>query len=485
MRKPPARSASSAQPRPASGNGGRSREPARPQGRPPTATANSPSVALWQQLDAVAGALQAVRGGQSGTAALAAVGAALRPGVQALLFQVLRQAGRAEALRNQLAARKPPPAVDALLCTAIALCWSPQESPYEPFTLVNQAVEAAKRNPAMRAQASFVNGCLRRFLRERDAMVARTNGEPLARWNHPVWWVERLRKDHPDHWEQILQANNAHAPMALRVNAQKSTPALYQKALAAIDLEAKSVGDHGVVLERAVPVQVLPGFGEGWVSVQDAAAQMAAPLLLDGLDLKQPLRVLDACAAPGGKTAHLLELAGPGAPLQVTALEIDAARSARIGDNLQRLGLQAQVLVADAARPQDWWQQASGGALFDAILLDAPCTASGIVRRHPDVRWLRRESDIAQLAALQSRLLQALWPLVRPGGRLLYCTCSVFRAEGEGQVQTFLAHNTDAQLLPSPGHLIPGGGHKPGAVPDNPPGDHDGFFYALLQKSPQ
>jgi 16S rRNA (cytosine967-C5)-methyltransferase len=430
-------------------------------------------------------ALQAVRGGQSGTAALAAVDTALRPGVQALLFQVLRQAGRAEALRNQLAARKPPPAVDALLCTAIALCWSPQESPYEPFTLVNQAVEAAKRNPAMRAQASFVNGCLRRFLRERDALVARTDGEPLARWNHPVWWVERLRKDHPDHWERILQANNAHAPMALRVNAQKGTPDLYQKALAAIDLEAKPAGDHGVVLERAVPVQSLPGFGEGWVSVQDAAAQMAAPLLLDGLDLTQPLRVLDACAAPGGKTAHLLELAGPGAPLQVTALEIDAARSARIGDNLQRLGLQAQVLVADAARPQDWWQQASGGAPFDAILLDAPCTASGIVRRHPDVRWLRRESDIAQLAALQSRLLHALWPLVRAGGRLLYCTCSVFRAEGEGQVQTFLAHNTDAQLLPSPGHLIPGGGHKPGAVQDNPPGDHDGFFYALLQKSPQ
>jgi 16S rRNA (cytosine967-C5)-methyltransferase len=442
-------------------------------------------VALWQQLDPVAGALQAVRGGQSGTAALAAVDTALRPGVQALLFQVLRQAGRAEALRNQLAARKPPPAVDALLCTAIALCWSPQESPYEPFTLVNQAVEAAKRNPAMRAQASFVNGCLRRFLRERDALVARTDGEPLARWNHPVWWVERLRKDHPDHWERILLANNAHASMALRVNAQKGTPDLYQKALAAIDLEAKLTGDHGVVLERAVPVQSLPGFGEGWVSVQDAAAQMAAPLLLDGLDLTQPLRVLDACAAPGGKTAHLLELAGPGAPLQVTALEIDAARSARIGDNLQRLGLQAQVLVADAARPQDWWQQASGGAPFDAILLDAPCTASGIVRRHPDVRWLRRESDIAQLAALQSRLLHALWPLVRAGGRLLYCTCSVFRAEGEGQVQTFLAHNTDAQLLPSPGHLIPGGGHKPGAVQDNPPGDHDGFFYALLQKSPQ
>ena len=409
-------------------------------------------LALWRQLVGVAGALSAIRGGQSGTAALATVDAALRPGVQALLFQVLRQAGRAEALRRRLATRTPPPAADALLCTALALCWDPDNAPYEPFTLVNQAVEAAKRSASTQAQASFINGCLRRFLRERDALVAQTDDDVLARWNHPQWWVQRLRKDHPGQWEQILQANNRHAPMALRVNAQKSTVPLYLQALCAINLEASSAGEQGVVLQHPVPVQRLPGFEQGWVSVQDTAAQWAAPLLLRGLDLTQPLRVLDACAAPGGKTAHLLELAPPGAPLQVTALEIDERRSVRIGETLERLGLQAQVLVADAARPQDWWQQHCGGALFDAILLDAPCTASGIVRRHPDVRWLRRETDIAQLAALQARLLAALWPLVRPGGRLLYCTCSVFRAEGDAQVQAFLAHNTDAQLLPSPGH---------------------------------
>ena len=440
-------------------------------------------LALWRQLVGVAGALSAIRGGQSGTAALATVDAALRPGVQALLFQVLRQAGRAEALRRRLATRTPPPAADALLCTALALCWDPDNAPYEPFTLVNQVVEAAKRSASTQAQASFINGCLRRFLRERDALVAQTDDDVLARWNHPQWWVQRLRKDHPGQWEQILQANNRHAPMALRVNAQKSTVPLYLKALCAINLEASSAGEQGVVLQHPVPVQRLPGFEQGWVSVQDTAAQLAAPLLLRGLDLTQPLRVLDACAAPGGKTAHLLELAPPGAPLQVTALEIDERRSVRIGETLERLGLQAQVLVADAARPQDWWQQHCGGALFDAILLDAPCTASGIVRRHPDVRWLRRETDIAQLAALQARLLAALWPLVRPGGRLLYCTCSVFRAEGDAQVQAFLAHNTDAQLLPSPGHLIPGNADKGGAVPDNPAGDHDGFFYALFQKA--
>ena len=446
-------------------------------------TGTAQSVALWLQLLGVSGALQAIRAGQSGTAALAAVDSAVRPGVQALLFQVLRQAGRAEALRRCLVERNPPPAADALLCAALALCWNPDDSPYEPFTLVNQAVEAAKRNPATRKQASFINGCLRRFLRERDTLVASTDNEPLARWNHPLWWIERLRKDHPQDWEQILRANNTHAPMTLRVNKQKCTLAQYQQALAAINFDSDVVGDTGLVLHQPVPVPALPGFAQGWVSVQDAAAQMAAPLLLQGLDLTKPLRVLDACAAPGGKTAHLLELAEPGAPLEVTALEIDAARSARIGETLQRLGLQAQVLVADAARPQDWWQQHCGVHLFDAILLDAPCTASGIVRRHPDVRWLRRETDIAQLAALQAKLLAALWPLVRPGGRLLYCTCSVFRAEGDVQVQTFLAHNTDAQLLPSPGHLIPGNADKGEAVPDNLSGDHDGFFYALLQKS--
>lgn len=451
---------------------------------PAAAPAGHAGIALWQQLTGVASALHAIRGGQSGTAALTAVDAALRPGVQALLFQVLRQAGRAEVLRAQLASRKPPPAADALLCTALALCWNPQEAPYDSFTLVNQTVEAAKNHAATRGQASFINGCLRRFLRERDALVASTDHDLLARWNHPHWWVDRLRKDHPTHWEQILRANNTHAPMTLRVNERKCTVEQYLSALSAIDLDANQWGGTAIALQQPVPVQSLPGFAQGWVSVQDAAAQRAAPLLLQGLDMSKPLRVLDACAAPGGKTAHLLELAGADAAVEVTALEIDAVRSSRIHETLARLDLHAKVLVADAARPQDWWQQHCGGVAFDAILLDAPCTASGIVRRHPDVRWLRRETDIAQLAVLQARLLQALWPLVKAGGRLLYCTCSVFRAEGDAQVQTFLAHHSDARLLPSPGHLIPGGADKGQSVPDNQSSDQDGFFYALFEKSP-
>lgn len=463
---------------------------------------------LWKLLQATAEALHAVRAGQSGTAALAGVTPALRPGVQALLFQTLRHLGRAQALRRQLAPRNPPPAVDALLCTALALAWNADEAPYEPFTLVNQAVEAAKRHPATKAQAAFVNACLRRFLREHSACVAATDADPVARWNHPAWWIEQLRRDHPEDWERILRANNAHAPMTLRVSRQKSTPALYLQALSAINMVANRVGADGVELDQPQPVQRLPGFAEGVVSVQDAAAQQAAPLLLQGLDLSAPLRLLDACAAPGGKTAHLVDCLPPGAAWQVTALEIDPARAERIHDTLQRLQIRTasapstaakeaplqgaggqpvpgavQVLVADAARPGDWFA-ASGGQPFDAILLDAPCTASGIVRRHPDVRWLRRASDIPQLATLQAQLLATLWPLVRPGGRLLYCTCSVFRAEGDAQVRSFLKRNTDARLLPSPGHLIPGGTDKAGDVRDNPPGDHDGFFYALFQKAP-
>ena len=439
--------------------------------------------ALWQQLEAVAQALNGILGGQSSKTVLAQVPQRLRPGVQALLFQVLRNLGRAQALQKQLAPRAPAPKVSALLCTALALAWNEEQAPYEPFTLVNQAVEVAKRGAA-RAQSGFINACLRRFLRERDALVAATDRDPVAVWNHPAWWIARLKKDHPQDWQTILAANNAQPPMTLRVNAQKSTQDQYQQALHAIEIDATPVADAGLQLAQAAPVQELPHFAQGWVSVQDAAAQAAAPLLLAQLPKPQgrPLRVLDACAAPGGKTAHLLEYAAPGS-IEVIALEIDPERAERIGETLSRLDLKAQVLVADASRPQDWFESQCGGQLFDAILLDAPCTASGIVRRQPDVRWLRRESDVAQLADIQSRLLDTLWPLLHDGGRMLYCTCSVFKAEGDAQVQAFLARNTTASSLPAPGHLIPGKAAEGESVADNPLGDHDGFFYALLEKS--
>lgn len=457
-------------------------EASRLKDKEPAGSQGQQAPALWQQLAAVAQGLQAIVAGQSSRSVLDQVPERLRPGVQALLFQVLRQLGRARALQKQLAPRTPPPHVSALLCTALALSWDEEQAPYPPFTLVNQAVEAAKRGPA-KAQAGFVNACLRRFLRERQALVDATQADPEALWNHPAWWVARLRKDHGEHWQHILQAGNAQPPMTLRINARKTTLAQYQQSLAAIDIEAVAVMDTGLQLARALPVQELPGFAQGLVSVQDAAAQMAAPLLLEGMAWPEgrPLRVLDACAAPGGKTAHLLELAGQ-RPMEVWALEIDAERARRIHGTLERLGLEAKVLVADASQPGQWFDTHCAGQLFDAILLDAPCSASGIVRRQPDVRWLRRESDLTQLARIQAQLLDGLWPLLQPEGRLLYCTCSVFKVEGQDQLQAFLNRNSEARTLPAPGHLIQGLADKAHGVADNRAGDHDGFFYALLHK---
>lgn len=434
-------------------------------------------IPLWRQLQATAQVLSEVRAGRSLTAVLERIPRELRPGVQALSFHVLRVLGRAQALRQQLARRAPPESAEALLCVALALIWRAEDAPYEAFTLVDQAVEAAKRQPETRPQATFINACLRRFLREREALLAVTERDAVAQWNHPRWWIQRLKNDHPQHWEAILRASAVPPPMALRVNAQRSTVPDYLRTLADAGIAASALGQTGVVLARPTPVQEIPGFAEGAVSVQDAGAQLAAPLLLADLPqpAQRPLRILDACAAPGGKTAHLLELA-PNA--HVTALDIDPVRCERIRQNLERVQASAQVLAADAAQTAAWWD----GQPFDAILLDAPCTASGIVRRHPDVRWLRRETDIAQLAEIQARLLRTLWPLLQPGGRLLYCTCSVFRAEGSAQVQAFLARHTDALLRPSPGHLILQQTTLHGAVSDNPSGDHDGFFYALLEK---
>ena len=431
---------------------------------------------LWQLLQAAAQVALAVQNGRSMTAALEAVSKDLRPGVQALSFQTMRWWGRAVALRKCLARKAPPAQADALLCTALALSWQDELAPYPVHTLVNQAVEAARRHKDMRAQAPFVNACLRRFLREREALIAQTDADVTAHWNHPAWWVKRLQTDHPQDWQTILQAAQSAAPMTLRVNPKHSSVQAYLQALQAQAIAAKAVAEYGVQLVKAVPVHLLPGFSEGHVSVQDAAAQLAAPLLLNGLKTShQALRLLDACAAPGGKTGHLLECA-PQA--HVLALDVDAVRCERIQQNLDRLQVKAQLEAADAAKPADWWD----GQIFDGILLDAPCTASGIGRRHPDVRWLRRESDVAQLAAIQAKLLKALWPLVKPGGRLLYCTCSVFRAEGETQIQTFVQHNTDAMILPSPGHLTPSIATSETSLRDNVMGEHDGFYYALLEK---
>jgi 16S rRNA (cytosine967-C5)-methyltransferase len=438
----------------------------------PTRTAQPP---LWRQLQGAARLVQGVRQGRSLTAQLPQVEAALRPGVQALAFHALRWLGLSQALASHLVARAPAPRTDALLCTALSLLAADGPPSYAPFTLVDQAVEAAKRDAATRASATMLNACLRRFLREQGELLRiETEADPVARWNNPRWWTLRAHADHPDAGRDVLAAAQHPAPMVLRVNVQRGTAQAYVARLAAAGIAAQWLGEQAVQLDQPRPVQALPGFAQGEVSVQSAAAQIAAPLLLRDLPVSAP-RILDACAAPGGKTAHLLELS-PQA--HVTALEVDAERSPRITDNLTRLGLHADVRVADAADTTAWWC----GQPYHAILLDAPCSASGIVRRHPDVRWLRRPADVAQLAARQDRLLAALWPLLAPGGRLLYCTCSVWRAEGEDRIRTFVARHTDATPLPAPGHLLPslGGGGR--ALGDNGDCD-DGFFYALLEKT--
>jgi 16S rRNA (cytosine967-C5)-methyltransferase len=467
---------------------------------------NTPSLPLARLLNHSADAVQAVRAGHSLNAALARCPAEARPGTQALSFQVLRRMGSAEAARALLAAKTPPPAADALLLSALALLWPTGEAPpYPEHTLVDQAVTAAQNRP--KSNAPFVNAVLRRFLRERDSIVETALRDPVARWNHPRWWIERLQHDWPERWQAILAANNRHPPMTLRVNIRRVSVDGYLARLADAGIAAHAVGPCAIDLDAPVPVTRLPGFADGDVSVQDAAAQLAAPLLITAGDPAGPqtdrpdpstgsgqgtphgvskdarkAHVLDACAAPGGKTAHLLELAD----LDLLALDSDAARLQRMHGTLQRLHLHARTLAADAADPARWWD----GRRFDAILLDAPCTASGIVRRHPDVRWLRRPGDIAALAATQARLLDALWPTLAPGGRLLYCTCSVFKAEGEQQIDAFLQRRRDASIAahpPSPGHMLPlpdnsGEAGPAGAVPPGGPSP-DGFFYALLQKT--
>ena len=440
-------------------------------------TSSTPSLPLWQLLSGCADVVAAVRQGQSMTDALADRKATERPGVQALSFAVMRRLGTAQALRTRLVPKAPQPWVDALLLSALSLACGTE---YNAHTLVDQAVEAAKRRA--KPASGLVNAVLRRFLREEAALMASLEDDPVAHFNHPAWWIKRLQKDWPEHWQAILMANQEQPPMTLRANLRHGSTAAYRARLIEAGLlpdDAPVLADapdqpQPIVLPHGVPVQRLPGFDQGDVSVQDAAAQIAAPLLVyaGGRKLPAGARVLDACAAPGGKTAHLLELAD----LDVTALDADPERLVRVTETLQRQGLQAHTVAADASQPNRWWD----GQPFDAILLDAPCSASGIVRRHPDVRWLRRDTDIAALARTQDAILNALWPLLKPGGHLLYCTCSVFKMEGQDRIDAFLQRTPDAQALPAPGHLLPVVEYLDPTGQDR----GDGFFYALLTKAP-
>ena len=373
-----------------------------------------------------------------------------------LTHGTLRRYGRVQAIVAHLSRRGGPDAlVEALLWTAL---YALESGRYGEHTVVDEAVKACGLIEHWPTKG-YVNGLLRSFLRQRSALEAQL--EPEARHQHPLWWIELLRGAYPSDWQSVLAMGNAHPPMALRVNRRRIDTDAYQARLTAQNIAAHRHGSEALLLEHPLPVDRLPGFDVGEVSVQDIGAQRAAHCL----DLASGQRVLDACAAPGGKTAHVLELAD----VAVTALDVDAARVARIVATLDRLGLRAEALHADALQPQQWWD----GQPFDRILADVPCSASGIARRRPDIKWLRRANDVARFADQQRKLLVALWRVLAPGGKLLYATCSIFPEENEAVVAAFVASENTARQLPLPD------GARAQWLPD---AKHDGFYYALIQK---
>jgi 16S rRNA (cytosine967-C5)-methyltransferase len=419
-----------------------------------------PADSLAQAFLLATRALVAVIGGRSLSEALAANAHApgpTRASAQDLAYGALRRYGLGDALLSRLIerplARVEPRAL--LLCALYRLDARPDAA----HTVVDQAVEAAG-HLAKGAFRGLVNGVLRNYLRRRDELRAAL-ADDEALYQHPAWWLRRLRAAWPDDWQEIVAAGNDQPPMTLRVNRRRIGRDDYLQLLAGAGIGARAVGEFeqgsGVLLDRPRPVDTLPGFFDGLASVQDVGAQRAPALL----DLADGQRVLDACAAPGGKAAHILETAD----VTLTALEVDARRAARIGENLDRLGLTAELRVADVRDVASWWD----GRPFERILADVPCSASGVVRRHPDAKWLRREADIAAFARTQRQILEALWPTLAPGGKLLYATCSVFPEENGDQVARFLAARNDATLLAEERLL--------------PLADHDGFHYALLQKA--
>lgn len=386
-----------------------------------------------------------------------------RAQVRALAFGALRGHHRHCALLRTVLNR-PLPGVDRVLEALLSVGLFQLSDPTQPDYAAVSATVAAARLLGHAPAAGLVNATLRRYQREAPQLLAGLQGEPAAWFSHPGWLLKRLQTDWPEQWMAIAAANQRPPPLWLRVNRQRTTPEEYGARLAAeqgVEATLTAEFPDALKLSTPLPVHRLPGFAEGLVSVQDAASQRAAPLLAP----EPGMRVLDACAAPGGKTTHLLEWAG--GDLDLTALDVGAERLARVASNLKRLGQQATLLVGDATQPGAWWD----GRPFDRILLDAPCTATGVIRRHPDIKCRRRGTDLASLVELQGLLLATLWPLLSPGGRLLYSTCSLFRAENDGVVGAFLAggHGVLQPSTPAPGlQLLPG------------ERDTDGFYYALM-----
>ncbi|TAN68915.1 MAG: 16S rRNA (cytosine(967)-C(5))-methyltransferase RsmB [Methylobacter sp.] len=412
--------------------------------------------------------------GQSLTAALdnaflAVESAKDRAFIQALCYGVCRQYHRLDFILSQLL-DKPLKDADVKSLALVGL-YQLNFMRVKPHAAVSETVLAARKKPWAK---SLINAVLRTYLREQEGLEHKADKFQIAALSHPDWLIKQIEQDWPEQALTILQENNQQPPMALRVNLAKISREDYLQRLAEQEIAGKIVGfcASSIVLDRPVPVDLLPGFADGLASIQDTAAQLAAGLL----DVQPGQRVLDVCAAPGGKTAHILE--SQPQLKELVAVDIDESRMQRVGENLQRLNLQAELVVGDAANPANWWD----GKPFDRILLDAPCSALGVIRRHPDIKLLRRVEDIDQLQALQKAILQAVWPLLAPGGLLLYATCSILKQENEQQVQAFLSERNDAVELPIEADWGTAGVCGRQILT----GDSamDGFYYARLSKRP-
>lgn len=390
--------------------------------------------------------------------------------MQELCYGTLRHLGPLRATVRKLLTR---PATDLPVETLLWVALYQLRHTTAPAPIVvDNAVDAASRLRVSSAKG-LVNAVLRFYLRNRTAIDAEPAVNDEALWSHPQWWIDIVRREYPGDWQSILEASNRRPPLTLRVNRRKTVRDGELRIFAAGGIACRPIGADGLVVEDPRNVTALPGFAEGRLSVQDAGAQLAHGFLA----VEDRMRVLDACAAPGGKTTHILERSR----CDLVALDRDERRLERIRENLARVGLECSLRQADASHVESWWD----GVPFDRVLLDAPCTASGVMRRHPDGKWLRRPGDIAQFAQQQFRLLEALWLVLSAGGRLLYTTCSVFHEENEARVTDFLSRHADAQRREldwppglrrhATGQLLPanGGGE------DN----HDGFFYAAIEKS--
>ncbi len=440
--------------------------------RPGAHASDAAAAVLAEAARAIAAVASEGRSADDALARYAPPGAQ-RAAIRAVTLGSLRWYPRLDAVAGALVAgRALAPALHALLRAALHQL---EYSRNPPQATVSSAVDATRLLHQPRA-ARLMNALLRRFLRERAQLMAGALARGAAASAHPPWLLEALQQSWPEHWLQIVEANNAHPPMTLRVDLSRISRTDYQARLAERGLAAATIAwlPGALVLERPVAVSELPGFEAGLVSVQDAGAQLAVRLL----SARTGERVLDACAAPGGKSAALLEAAG--GPLALTAVDIDAVRMQRVADNLQRLRRDARLIVADLRHDALWWD----GERFDRILLDAPCSATGVIRRHPDIKLLRRSQDIAPLAQAQRQILQQCLRLLKPGGRLLYSTCSVLPAENECVIQAVLAAVPQAHVLSVPEEVAlpadrllraPGMQLLPGNAALT-----DGFYYACL-----